>query len=182
MSDKITVIRPGVIDAAQRARELSKALDDLGIPVGGEFIVMRPEYQLGLMDFDSSPLPETVPGVRDLLPEVPDPTRAQRGAARTTDRATSKKAAEFVAPRAGTQRHEILMALLRNPMGMTNSELVEATGIPYRSLTPRVGQLKNEGYIAFTGKERKSDMGADQDVVVASPKAVEWSRTIEDAS
>lgn len=58
--------------------------------------------------------------------------------------------------------------------GATASEIEAATGVPFRSLTPRLGELKNGGWVKPSGFTRRGPMGADQDVIIATDKAREW--------
>jgi hypothetical protein len=90
-----------------------------------------------------------------------------RGQARATDPATSHAAAQITVRR-GSQRWKVLEAVkAAGEYGATSWELVEATGIPYTSLTPRIGELKRGGLITVTDRRRPSQAGVDQEVVVA---------------
>lgn len=83
------------------------------------------------------------------------------GQARATDGPTARAAA-VKTPQRGSQRWAVLEALAKREM--TAFELVETTGIIYRSLTPRIGELKHGDYIEETGETRKTD--TDSDAVV----------------
>lgn len=47
---------------------------------------------------------------------------------------------------------------------MTAADLEQITGIEYRTLTPRIGELKRGGFVIASG-ERMGDRGAMQDVL-----------------
>jgi hypothetical protein len=87
---------------------------------------------------------------------------------RTTDPETSRAAAKLNYPRRGSQRHKALMAIANaGSGGLTASEIEAKTDVPFRSLTPRLGELKNMRLIKCDdGKTRTGPMGAQQDVLV----------------
>lgn len=98
-------------------------------------------------------------------------TRNSVGAARSSDPSTSKEAAKAVYPRSGSLRHTVLLWIAHNgDHGATAHELEQATGIEYRSLTPRIGELKKAGFIRTTGHTRIGGRGAAMDVNVLTDK------------
>lgn len=122
-------------------------------------------------------------GVRYRIAEeqLEDPTANHIGAFRRTDSTTSRKAAVGVFPRSGTQRGRVLRALRdAGEYGATSAEIEAATAIIYRSLTPRIGELKAGGWIVSTGRTRTGNMGAEQEVLVLTEKAHAWFSRGED--
>lgn len=108
-----------------------------------------------------------------------DPTKPSLGGFRRTDPDTSRLAAVQVYPRTGTQRERVLLAI--NAAGDTGAipyEIEAATRINYRSLTPRIGELKAGGWVVGTGNTRTGNMGAEQEILVVTEKARDfiWSR------
>lgn len=94
--------------------------------------------------------------------------RDEAGKARRSDPPTAKRAAEQVRVRSGTQRGRVFDAIVwAGETGMTSEEVSVKTGIPYRSVTPRVGELKRGGWIKASGRTRKSSMNVDTEVLVA---------------
>lgn len=90
------------------------------------------------------------------------------GQARARDGATAKAAAAITVKR-GTQRHKVLAHVTNaGDYGATASELVATTGIPYASLTPRVGELKRGGYVEALGRTRNSPSGVAQEVLTVT--------------
>lgn len=108
-----------------------------------------------------------------------DPTKPGLGGFRRTDPDTSRLAAVQVYPRTGTQRERVLMAIHgAGDTGAIPYEIEAATGINYRSLTPRIGELKAGGWVAGTGDTRTGNMGAEQEILVVTEKTRDfiWSR------
>lgn len=96
------------------------------------------------------------------------------GQARAVDGATAKAAAQITIKR-GTQRHKVLQAVrAAGAYGATAHELEVDTGIPYASLTPRIGELKRGGYIEETSRTRPSQYGVQQAVLILSMSGV-WA-------
>jgi B-block binding subunit of TFIIIC len=103
-----------------------------------------------------------------------DPTRNAIGGFRRGDPTTSRLAALQAFPRTGNQRHKALLAIAAaGTRGATAYELEQATGINYRSLTPRIGELKAGGWVAAKGA-RLGNMGAQQEVLVATQRTLDW--------
>jgi hypothetical protein len=106
-------------------------------------------------------------------PDAPAP-----GQSRRNDPATAKRAA--AAPRAGTQRAKVLEALL--DADASPWELVDRTGIPYGSITPRIGELERGGWVEpaiFVGTSspvtRTTPYGAEARVLTPTAKARAWA-------
>lgn len=89
------------------------------------------------------------------------------GQARNNDVATAKAAA-ITLGRPGNKRRVVLRAIIdAGPHGLTAEEAVALTGIEYRTLTPRIGELKRGGYVlALDGVTRPGTHGAQQQVLV----------------
>lgn len=104
-----------------------------------------------------------------------DPTKNGIGGYRKGDPETSRKAAVDVYPRTGNQRHRVLMAIAdAGARGAIAYEIEVATGINYRSLTPRIGELKAGEWVQGTGRTRVGNMGAQQEILVLTDKAHLW--------
>lgn len=109
-----------------------------------------------------------------------DPTRNEMGGVRGGDPDTSKKAAKIVYPRTGSQRHLALMAVaICGNSGAIADDVSRLTKIPWRSITPRLGELKRAGWITPDGRTRVGEMGAQQEVIVLTEKAKEWIKKKE---
>lgn len=109
--------------------------------------------------------------------EDQDPTVNAPGAFRRTDPSTSKRAAGEQFPRSGSQRYRVLMAIINAGwQGATATQIEEKTGIPFRSLTPRIGELKRGGWVKAAGFTRTGSMGAQQEAVIVTQKALDWKR------
>jgi hypothetical protein len=91
------------------------------------------------------------------------------GQARATDVGTAKTAAVTLG-KPGNKRRRVLQAIIdAGSTGLTAEEAVGRTGIEYRTLTPRVGELKRDGYVeALEGVTRPGTHGAQQQVLVAT--------------
>lgn len=112
-------------------------------------------------------------GEFDRIEDKPDENKI--GGFRKGGPSTSKAAAIQIYPRTGSQRYRILMAIRQaGDHGLTAHETAEATGILYRSVTPRIGELKNGGWVRANGKTRRSDMNMQVEVLVLTPKAIQW--------
>lgn len=93
------------------------------------------------------------------------PSLEGRGQARRDDPATAKAAGEITVNR-GSQRWKVLEAIRGSgARGATAGELAILTGVPYASLTPRIGELKRGHYIQATGETRPSKFGVAQEVL-----------------
>lgn len=96
------------------------------------------------------------------------------GQHRRDDPATSKAAANMDIGGRTTKRFAVFAAIARaGHFGATATELEQATGIEYRTLTPRIGELKRWGWVTTNGLTRPGDHGAQQDVNVLTSKGTE---------
>lgn len=95
------------------------------------------------------------------------------GQSRAEDPPTARAAAQVLG-KPGTKRRLVLQAIAdAGDEGLTSEEAVVRTGIEYRTLTPRVGELKRGGFItALDGVTRPGTHGVDQQVLVASVKGL----------
>lgn len=76
----------------------------------------------------------------------------RRPTARRTDPPTAHDAARFAAPRAGTNRYKALAALTdAGPVGLTDFELADRTGIAQTSIGVRRGELTKVGMVVALG-------------------------------
>lgn len=91
------------------------------------------------------------------------------GQSRSDDVPTAKVAAATLG-KPGNKRRAVLQAIIdAGTRGLTSEEAVARTGIEYRTLTPRVGELKRWGYIeAKDGVTREGTHGAQQQVLLAT--------------
>lgn len=91
------------------------------------------------------------------------------GQARANDVRTAKTAAATLG-KPGNKRRLVLQAIIdAGPVGLTAEQAVGRTGIEYRTLTPRVGELKRGGYIvSLDGVTRPGTHGVEQQVLVAT--------------
>lgn len=92
------------------------------------------------------------------------------GQARANDVGTAKTAAATLG-KPGNKRRRVLQAIIAaGSRGLTAEEAVGRTGIEYRTLTPRVGELKRDGYVeALDGVTRPGTHRVEQQVLVATP-------------
>lgn len=75
--------------------------------------------------------------------------------ARSTDPGTSHAAAEAVeGTTAARMERKVLEGLAQYPDGLTCHELVEVTGIPYESVTPRIKPLRAKNLVLDSGLRR----------------------------
>lgn len=100
-----------------------------------------------------------------------DPAADAPGQARRGDVATARAAALAAEPRSGSQRYRVLRCIGRAANGATAHEIARATGIPYRSVTPRIGELKRGDWVRPSGETRRSDMGSDVEVLEWTDRA-----------
>lgn len=92
------------------------------------------------------------------------------GQARVNDVETAKTAAATLG-KPGNKRRLVLQAIIdAGSRGLTAEEAVARTGIEYRTLTPRIGELKRGGYAAaLDGVTRPGTHRVEQQVLVATP-------------
>lgn len=103
--------------------------------------------------------------------------------ARTSDPTTSHQAALDAWPRANSQRHRALMAIIcASAIGMHYAEVELATGI--NGVWKRLSELKQGGWIKTTGYTRRvAATGSQADVYVATNKATaRFTRRSDDTS
>lgn len=95
------------------------------------------------------------------------------GQARANDVGTAKTAAATLG-KPGNKRRLVLQAIIdAGSAGLTAEEAVGRTGIEYRTLTPRVGELKRGGYIvSLDGVTRPGTHRVEQQVLVATQLGV----------
>ena len=99
---------------------------------------------------------------------------AAPGAVRASDPATSKAAAESVAPRSGTQRYRVLNALVRfHRQGMTDAELATFLAMHPGSAAKRRGELADVGLVEDSGERRETPHGCM--AIVWKPTAAGFS-------
>lgn len=97
------------------------------------------------------------------------------GQTRREDPPTSKKAAQRNPGNTGSQRGQVFRAIARCPNGAIPDELVGATGIDYRSLTPRLGELEAGDWIMkLPGVSREGAKGEQQAVRVLTLRGFDW--------
>lgn len=78
--------------------------------------------------------------------------------ARHTDPETSHEAAAAVEGDVATKMEQaVVNALQLNPQGLTTHELVDFTGIPYESITPRMSPLCRKNLVCDSGERRRSN-------------------------
>lgn len=140
-------------DALRRfMREMFDAFAALGIAEGEQFLIsngkdQRTKRELSSHDEDA------------------------QGGTRNTDPETSRKAALQNMPRSGSQRHRALVAIVAaGSHGLTGHEVSEATGIEYRSVTPRLRELKDGDWIVDADFTRATNLNAQAQVLLATEK------------
>lgn len=80
--------------------------------------------------------------------------------------ATSRAAAEAVAPRAQSQKRRILEAYaLAGEYGATREEISHWQGIRQATVCPRVNELVRKGFLEPTGRERPTTSGQPAEVL-----------------
>lgn len=72
---------------------------------------------------------------------------------------TSYEAAQDIAPKVATIRAQVLEYLRLNPGGLTTEELASLIGKPYRSVQPRLSELRDDGKIVDGGARRLGQYG-----------------------
>lgn len=78
--------------------------------------------------------------------------------------ATSKAAAERIAPKAGTKRAQVLECLKKCPIGLTDEQIQWQLDMPANTQRPRRVELVKAGLIKDSGRTRPT-LGGDQAVV-----------------
>lgn len=100
-----------------------------------------------------------------------DPTANAPGQSRRGDTATARAAALAAEPRTGSQRARVLRCIADATDGATAHEIALLTGIDYRSVTPRIGELKRGDWVRANGRTRASDMGSEVEVLELTQRA-----------
>lgn len=86
--------------------------------------------------------------------------------ARNTDPDTSKSAAADVTGQVANQVEKIVLAALRaNPDGLTNHGIVQVTGLPWNTTSPRLRPLVRKKLICDSGL-RRSGEGSNKKCIV----------------
>lgn len=88
--------------------------------------------------------------------------------ARRRDSDTAKSAAVLAFPRAGLQRRRALNAIAASDGGMTSEEVAAWLGSPYVSISTRLSELRDGGWIEDSGRRRKTSSRTAAIVWVAS--------------
>ena len=88
--------------------------------------------------------------------------------ARKTDPVTSHEAAKSITPSLNKIEQGIYDALRSFlPGGATSDEIVEASGIQYRTVTPRLKPMCKKGFVVDSGGHKRGDSGRRQIIWVA---------------
>ena len=91
-----------------------------------------------------------------------------RACARKTDPVTSHEAAEAITPSLNKIEQGIYDALCSFlPGGATSDEIVEASGIQYRTVTPRLKPMCKKGFVVDSGEHKRGDSGRRQIIWMA---------------
>ena len=109
---------------------------------------------------------------------VDSPDVSKSGQARSEDPVTAKRAARNNPGRRGTQRGAVFKAIAESmPNGIIAEDASQITLIPFRSVTPRIGELKADGFVQEKGNvTRPGKFGARQAVLVLTDKGIAWSK------
>jgi hypothetical protein len=104
------------------------------------------------------------------------PVENRVGPYRKTDPDTSKRAAYDNAPRSGSQRHRVLLALsIACEKGLTRDEVSEALELPDSSADGRIWELIQGAWAEDTEDERVTRHGSMAKVVVLTDKGIAWA-------
>lgn len=89
--------------------------------------------------------------------------------ARKTDPVTSHEAAKLITPSLN-KIEQVIYDALRSflPGGATSDEIVEASGIQYRTVTPRLKPMCKKGFVVDSGETKRGDSGRQQIIWVAT--------------
>ena len=88
--------------------------------------------------------------------------------ARKTDPVTSHEAAEAITPSLNKIEQGIYDALCSFlPKGATSDEISEASGIQYRTVTPRLKPMCKKGFVVDSGEHKRGDSGRRQIIWMA---------------
>jgi len=93
---------------------------------------------------------------------LPDPARDMAGALHRGAGDTERAAAELVAPRSGSWRWRVLLAVARSgASGLTDWELHSELGGLLYTVAPRRHELARDGWIEDSGKRRRTPSGTE---------------------
>lgn len=124
--------------------ELRAALNDLGVPPGGDFCIVPAS------EFEGE------------IGKVGPHNNTQ----------TSRAAAYANLPRRDSQRYAVLDALVKcRAYGATRDELAAMLSLSHQAVTPRVWELVKGGFAEETGQTRRTYLGQQGKVLLATPKA-----------
>ena len=88
--------------------------------------------------------------------------------ARKTDPVTSHEAAKSITPSLNKVEQGIYDALCSFlPGGATSDEISEASGIIYRTVTPRLKPMCKKGFVVDSGEHKRGDSGRRQIIWMA---------------
>ena len=89
--------------------------------------------------------------------------------ARKTDPVTSHEAAKSITPSLNKIEQGIYDALCSFlPKGATSDEIVEASGIQYRTVTPRLKPMCRKGFVVDSGEHKRGESGRRQIIWMAT--------------
>jgi len=92
-----------------------------------------------------------------------------RAHARKTDPVTSHEAAKAITPSLNKIEQGIYDALCSFlPKGATSDEIVEASGIQYRTVTPRLKPMCKKGFVVDSGEHKRGESGRRQIIWMAT--------------
>jgi hypothetical protein len=93
--------------------------------------------------------------MKNIYPYKPDEAGEELLAwARNNDPQTSHDAARRITPKVNKLEAETVKVLKEKPEGLTTQEISDATGIEYRSITPRMQPLVRKGLVFNSGARR----------------------------
>ena len=127
----------------------------------------------GWYDYDGSYHPTPRARRPASVAPVPDLFAPVVPAARAADPATSNEGIHDVLPRAGSQQAKLLLAYANRPMGLTNWEAGEASGLsasPQCCYWKRCSELLAAGLTSETHQTRPTPSGSDQRVCAITAK------------
>ena len=92
-----------------------------------------------------------------------------RAYARKTDPVTSHEAAKAITPLLNKVEQGIYDALCSFlPKGATSDEISEASGIIYRTVTPRLKPMCKKGFVVDSGEHKRGESGRRQIIWMAT--------------
>lgn len=104
-------------------------------------------------------------------PVPPLDADAGPGKARKQDPPTAKLAAKLAWPRAGVARYKLMLALLDRPKGASAEQLAFVTRLPYVSVSTRLTELRDDGWVRPTGATVVTRAGRPAAVVALTWRA-----------